>query len=121
MNQKPQTIDEYLAGVEPEKRAALESLRELIHETVPGLEECISYAMPAFKLNGNVVAGFAAGKNQCSIYPFSGGIVPLMEKELAGYVKTKSAVQFKLDRPLPPETVRRMIELRLQELAARGR
>jgi uncharacterized protein YdhG (YjbR/CyaY superfamily) len=63
---KPQTIDQYLATLDAEKRAALEKLRQMIHSVVPGVEECISYSLPAFRLNGKLVAGFGASANHCA-------------------------------------------------------
>ena len=62
MPRKPTTIDEYLAGVTGERRAALDKLRKTIRTIVPKAEECISYQIPAFRLDGRVVAGFAATK-----------------------------------------------------------
>ncbi len=64
------TIDEYLAGVAPEQRAALETLRRQIGATAPGAQECISYGQPAFR-QGRVVCGFGATKKHCALYLFS--------------------------------------------------
>jgi hypothetical protein len=72
MGSKATTIDEYLAGVPPKQRATLQKLRETIHSIVPDAEECISYRMPAFRLDGRIVGGFAATASGCSYYPFSG-------------------------------------------------
>src|SRR6202142_3634432 len=65
-------IDEYLAGVSPSSRALLQKLRKTIHALVPGVEECISYGMPAFRSQGRIIAGFQATSRGCSYYPFSG-------------------------------------------------
>jgi len=70
MARKPTAIDEYLATVRGEKRAALDKLRKTIRTIVPEAEECISYAIPAFRLYGRVVAGFAATTKGCSYFPF---------------------------------------------------
>ncbi len=72
MGPKASTIDEYLAAITGDRRAALDALRKTIKWIIPEAEECISYAMPAFKLNGEVVAGFLATSKGCSYYPFSG-------------------------------------------------
>jgi hypothetical protein len=69
---KPTSIDGYLGSVGPDKRVALEKLRRTIHNIVPGVEECISYGMPAFRLDGKVVAGFQTTAKSCSYYPFGG-------------------------------------------------
>ena len=66
MATKPQTIDEYLAGLSPENRAALEKVPRAVHAAAPGVEECISYGMPAFRLNRKLIAGFKAAANHCS-------------------------------------------------------
>ena len=65
MATKPQTIDEYLAGLSPENRAALRKVRRAVHAAAPGAEECISYVMPAFRLNGKLIAGFKAAASHC--------------------------------------------------------
>ena len=70
----PTTIDEYLALVSEDKRAALQALREIIHAAAPDAEECISYQMPAFRLNGMLV-GFAAAKAHCALYAWNGSTV----------------------------------------------
>ena len=58
MATKWHTIDEYLAGLSEENRAALQKVRRAVHTAAPGAEECISYGMPAFRLNGKLIAGF---------------------------------------------------------------
>jgi len=66
---KPQTIDEYLAPLSVEKRAALEKLRQAIKSAAPRAEECISYQLPAFRLDGRMLVAFGAAKNHCAFYP----------------------------------------------------
>ena len=75
MATKPRTIDEYLAGVSPENGAALQKVRRAVHAAAPGAEECISYGMPAFRLNGKLIAGFRTAANHCSFHPMSGDTV----------------------------------------------
>jgi uncharacterized protein YdhG (YjbR/CyaY superfamily) len=72
---KPKTIDDYLANLPSEQRAALERLRRAIQAAAPSVEECISYSLPAFRINGQLVAGFGATANHCSYYPMSGSVV----------------------------------------------
>ncbi len=115
MQGKPETIDAYLATVEPGRRAALEKLRATIHEVLPGAEECISYSMPAFRHGGHVVAGFLATAKGCSYYPFSGTTLATLAKDLAAYSQTKSAVHFDPARGLPKTLVRKLIRARLAE------
>jgi uncharacterized protein YdhG (YjbR/CyaY superfamily) len=115
MPRKPETIDEYLASVSPDRRAALEKLRRVIHSAVPDAEECISYSMPAFRRDGHVVAGFLATKKGCSYFPFSGTTLATLSSELAAYDTTKSALHFDPKRPLPVALVRKLLAARIAE------
>lgn len=84
-------IDTYLDQLtRSEDKKALRHLRTLILKLLPGATECISYGMPAFKVQGKAVAGFAAFKNHLTFFPFSGSTLDGMEKELSGYSYTKS-------------------------------
>jgi uncharacterized protein YdhG (YjbR/CyaY superfamily) len=115
MARKPTTIDEYLAGVKGEKRAALDKLRKTIRAVVPRAEECISYAIPAFRLGGRIVAGFAATAKGCSYFPFSGSTLSTLAGELEGYGGTKSSLHFDPAKPLPATLVRKLIKTRIAE------
>ena len=94
MATKPQTIDEYLAGLSAENRAALQKVRRAVHAAAPGAEECISYGMPAFRLNGKLIAGFKAAANHCSFHPMSGDTVATLQADLAGYETSKGTIKF---------------------------
>ncbi len=106
-------IDEYLAGVSPKQRALLRSLRKTIHALVPEVEECISYRLPAFKLEGRVIAGFSATSTGCSYYPFSGSTLKTLAGDLEGYSQTKSALHF--GKQLPTALVRKLLHARIAE------
>ena len=121
MSQKPTTIDEYLATVSGDQRAALASLRRAIHRVVPDAAECISYGIPAFRLDGVVVAGFAATAKGCSYFPFSGSTLTTLAGELEGYDTTKSSLHFEPDAPLPVTLVRKLVKTRMAEAKIRGR
>src|ERR1700722_20950424 len=95
------TIDAYHSPVPPAQRAALAKLRKTIRSIVPRAEECISYKMPAFRLDGRIIAGFQATSKGCSYYPFSGTTLQTLAADLQGYGKTKSALHFHPDEPLP--------------------
>lgn len=110
------TIDDYLADVEPGRRAALERLRKTIRSILPAAEECISYSMPAFRFRGKVVAGFAATKSGCSYFPFSGTTLGTMAEELKSYSQTKSSLHFDPAKGLPVRVVRRLLRARIAEL-----
>jgi uncharacterized protein YdhG (YjbR/CyaY superfamily) len=115
-------IDAYLARLDEPRRSTLNSLRRTILDIVPDAEQCISYRMPAFRLHGKVVAGFAAFTNHLSYLPHSGSVFSQLPAETAGYTTTTGALHFPIDQPLPRELVEQLIAVRLREVAgARGR
>ena len=81
----------------------------------------ISYRVPAFRVRGKTVAGFAAFQNHLSYLPFSGSVLPKLAEELEGYTMTKSALHFPVDRPLPTTLVKKLIAVRLAEPELRSR
>jgi uncharacterized protein YdhG (YjbR/CyaY superfamily) len=109
-------VDEYLAALDEPKRRTLERLRNTILEIVPEAEQCIAYAMPAFRLDGKVVAGFAAFKNHLSYLPHSGSVVPELADDLVGYIASKGTLRFGVDTPLPKALVKKLIAVRQREL-----
>ena len=109
-------VDEYLRGLDEPKRRTLQALRSTILEIVPDAEQVISYGMPAFRVNGKTVAGFAAFKDHLSYLPFSGSVLSQLTEELQGYTMTKSALHFAVDEPLPKALVERLIAVRLAEV-----
>lgn len=109
-------ITAYLKALDEPKRATLQKLRETIHEVVPEVDEGISYAVPAFRLRGKVIAGFAAFKTHLSYLPHSGSVFPELEEELSPYTKTKGALHFAIDEPLPKEIVEKLIEVRMSHV-----
>lgn len=116
---KAKTIDGYLSTLAAERRAPLEKLRRTILSIVPKAEECISYGIPAFRLDGKVVAGFAATKKGFSYFPFSGRTLGALADQLADYEQTKSALHFDTKKhPLPATLVKKLIQARRAEIAA---
>lgn len=111
-------IDAYLAAVEEPKRSTLEQLRKTILSIVPEAEQVISYGMPAFRVRGKVVAGFAAFKNHLSYLPHSGSVVPALGDAVAGYTYTSGSLHFPVDRPLPKSLVRKLIAARMRQIGA---
>ena len=105
-------VDQYLAAIDPPRRAALEELRRMILEIVPTAEQVISYKIPAFRVDGEIVAGFAEFKRHLSYLPFSGSVLSRMGAELDGYEMTKSSLHFTVERPLSRELVQRLIAVR---------
>jgi uncharacterized protein YdhG (YjbR/CyaY superfamily) len=114
-------VDEYLQSVEEPKRSTLAVLRRTILEVVPDAEQVISYGVPAFRVGGKTVAGFAAFKDHLSYLPFSGSVLGQFADELAGYTMTKSSLHFRVDRPLPKALVHKLIAVRLADVKQRSR
>ena len=110
-------VDEYLAALDEPKRGTLERLRNTILEIVPESEQCISYGIPAFRVDGKVVAGFAAFKNHLSYFPHSGSVLPELADDLVGYVASKGTLRFGVDEPLPKALVKKLIAVRQRQLA----
>jgi uncharacterized protein YdhG (YjbR/CyaY superfamily) len=112
-------IDDYLANLDEPKRTTLQQLRRTIQSIVPEAEECISYGMPAFRLDGKVIAGFAAFKNHLSYLPHSGSVLAELADDVAGYVTSKGALQFSIDKPLAKTLVKKLIAVRRRDIAKR--
>jgi uncharacterized protein YdhG (YjbR/CyaY superfamily) len=115
---QPKTIDEYLAPLSKEKRAALEKLRRAIKSAAPKAEECISYQIPGFRLSGKLLVSFGAAEKHCAFYP---GSHPLKahQDELMAYDTSKGTIRFPADSPLPATLVRKLVKTRMAEHAAK--
>lgn len=111
---KAKTIDQYLARLSDDKRAALERLRKAIRSAAPKAEECISYQLPAFRLDGMLVA-FGATANHCAFYPMSSSTIEAHKNELKDYDTSKGTIRFQPDKPLPAALVRKLVKARIAE------
>jgi uncharacterized protein YdhG (YjbR/CyaY superfamily) len=109
-------IDEYLATLDDPKRGTLEALRRSILEVVPEAEQGISYGMPAFKLEGKTVAGFAAFKHHLSYLPHSGSVLSALADDVVDYETSKGSLRFAVDKPLPMQLVTKLVRTRMREL-----
>lgn len=112
---KAKSIDEYLTALDDERRAPLDALRRTIRSIVPRAEECISYGLPAFRLDGTVLAGFAATADGYSYYPFSSATLQTLSGELSGYATTKGALKVGAAERLPVALVRKLLKTRIAE------
>jgi len=110
---KFETIDEYIQTFPKETREILENIRQTIKNTAPGVEEAISYQIPTFKLNGNLVH-FAAFKNHIGFYPAPSGSAAF-KKELSVYKAGKGSVQFPIDKPMPLALIKKIVKYRVKE------
>ncbi len=108
-------IDAYLNQLDEPKRSTLSQLRRDILAAIPDAQQCISYGVPGFKVDGKTVAGFAAFKNHLSYLPHSGSVFRELTDELDGYEKSSGAMRFAVDKPLPAELVNKLIAVRLRQ------
>lgn len=114
----PQTIDEYLAPLPSDKRAALESLRKAIKSAAPKAEECISYQVPGFRLEGRLLVSFGAAAKHCAFYPGSYPI-EVHRDDLAEYSISKGTIRFAPERPLPVALVRKLVKTAIERHSQR--
>ena len=112
MADKSRTIDEYLARLSADKRAALEKLRKAIRGAAPRAEERISYGVPAFRLGGRFLVGFGAAANHCAFYP-TGTAIAAHRADLAGYDTSKGTIRFQPKAGLPARLVRKLVRFRI--------
>lgn len=112
---KPKTIDEYLATLSPDQRSALQKLRKTIKAAAPKADECISYSMPGFRLNGKILVVFRATAKHCAYHPMSGATIRALKKDLANFDTSKGTIRFQPDKPLPAVLVRKLVKTRIAE------
>jgi len=108
------SIDEYIAAFPPETQKVLEEVRALVREIAPEATETISYAIPTFDLSGKHLVHFAGYERHVGLYPAPSGMAQF-ESDLAPYKQGKGSVQFPLDKPLPVDLIRRIVEFRVEE------
>ncbi len=112
---KPGSIDDYLATLPEDKRAALEKLRRIIRTAVPDATEVISYRIPTYKYHGKLLVGFAAFKDHCSFFVMSTNVMRAHAVELKSYDVTKSGIHFPVNKPLPAALVKKLVKARIAE------
>jgi uncharacterized protein YdhG (YjbR/CyaY superfamily) len=111
---KAETVDDYLAAVPEDARAALAKLRKTIKAAAPKATEVISYQIPAYKHHGLLV-GFAASKDHCTFHIMSTEVTRAHAPELKGYKLGKASIRFAPDEPLPAALVTKLVKARLAE------
>jgi uncharacterized protein YdhG (YjbR/CyaY superfamily) len=112
-------VDDYLASVPEEMRAALEKLRKAIKSAAPKATETISYRIPTFKHEGPLVA-FSAARNHCAFHLMSPSLMEARKDELRAYDTTTATVRFTADKPLPAELVKDLVKARIAENEGRA-
>ena len=111
-----ENIDDFLAALHDDKRAALEKLRKTIKAAAPRAKECISYGVPAFRLDGRLLVAFGAWANHCAFYP--GTVMEAHKAQLKDYDTSKGTIRFQADNPLPATLVRKLVKARIAKNAA---
>ena len=115
MTKYSKTIDEYLAALSDDQRAALEELRKTIRAVAPNAVECINYGLAAFRLNGKNLVAMGATAKHCAFYLMSNTTVEAHKDELRGYDTSTGTIRFQADKPLPAALVRKLVQARIAE------
>ena len=115
----PTTVEDYLAALPPDRRTAVQVLRETIQAAAPDATELISYQMPAFKTHGQFLVSYAAFKNHYSLFPASGAVVDALGAELTPFLAGKGTIRFPANAPIPVALVAKVVKARVAEVAAR--
>ena len=115
----PNAVDAYIATFPPDVQAILQQIRQVIHDTRPGLGETISYGMPAFTLHGKYLVYVAAHKKHIGLYPAPTGVEEFHEA-VALYGGGKGTLKFPLDQPMPFDLIRRVVRFWAKENAEKA-
>ena len=110
------SVDDYMASLPDDRRAAMEQLRSTIRAAAPDAAEAISYNMPAFRLQGRFLVSYEAFKHHYSLFPWSDAMVAELGEELKPYAVRKGTIRFRADEPIPFELVTRIVEIRNREV-----
>ncbi len=117
----PANVDDYLAALPDERRAAMDVLRQAVKAAAPEATETIAYQMPALRSHGGqFLVSYAAYKDHFSLFPASGPVVEALGEELAPYLSGKGTIRFPVDRPIPVALVTEIVKIRFAENAARS-
>ncbi len=116
----PTSVDDYLAALPDDRRAAVEELRRTIRAAAPEATELISYLMPAFKSHGQFLVSYAAFKQHYSLFPASEAVIEACGDELTPYLSGRGTIRFPASQPIPAALVTKIVKVRFAENAARG-
>ena len=113
------SVDAYLADLEPESRDTLEKIRKAIAAAAPDATESTGYGMPGFYLAGHPLVYFAAFKKHCSFFPASNAVIERFADELRRFDVDKGTIRFPIGKPLPATLVKKIVRARIEENVAR--
>jgi uncharacterized protein YdhG (YjbR/CyaY superfamily) len=114
------SVDEFLAAVPPDKRAALLKLRATIRAAAPTATEGISYGVPMFKWDGRPLVSVGFGADHCSFYVQSPAVMRAHAAELEPYETGKGSIRFPANKPLPAPLVTKLVKARIAEVGRKG-
>ena len=115
---EPDSSEEYMAALSAEQRAAMEQIRHAIRTAAPEATEAFSYRIPTFKQHGRSLVWYAAFKDHYSLYPYTDGLLAALGDELKPHISGKGTLRFEVDKPIPTDLIKRIVEVRLTELDA---
>jgi uncharacterized protein YdhG (YjbR/CyaY superfamily) len=116
------SVDDYIAAVPEERRAGIEQLRAAVNAAAPEATETIAYGMPALRSHGGqFLVSYAAYKRHYSLFPATEAVVAALGDELTPHLSGRGTIRFAADAPVPTGLVRRIVEIRWSENAARQR
>ena len=118
MAKEMEKVTAYLETLSEDQRGALENLRRVIRDALPEAEECISYGVPAFCLNGRPLVSYGASRKHCAFYPMDPTILSSHLSELTGFETSKGTIRFQPDAPIPRSVVQQIV--RERAASARG-
>ena len=111
----PADVKRKYSAAPPAHRKVMQDIRRSILEIVPQAEEVVSYGMPAFKYQGNIVAGILNNKDYVGFYPFSGSVLSVLKNDLRKYSQTKSALHIPLDKGISKSLLKKLIQVRISQ------
>ena len=112
---KFETVNEYISTFPDEVKVVLEKVRKIIRKEAPEAEEAISYQIPTFKQNGKYLIYFAGWKNHISLYPIPNAVGGF-KKKITPYIAGKGTLRFPLDKPIPYELIKEIVEFKIKEI-----
>mgnify|MGYP006277497323 FL=1 len=111
----PADVKRKYSAAPPAHRKVMQDIRRSILEIVPQAEEVVSYGMPAFKYQGNIVAGILNNKDYVGYYPFSGSVLSVLKNDLGKYSQTKSALHIPIDKGISKSLLKKLIQVRISQ------
>ena len=117
----PTSVDDYLATLPEDRRAAVSELRQTIRAAAPEATEAIAYNMPAFRTHGQFLVSYAAYKAHYSLFPASAAVIEALGDEVKPYLAGKGTIRFRADEDIPVATITKIVKVRLAENVAHAR